>query len=324
MNKTCRDLKLLLLYTALAIVTGCADGVPVGNSDAGGDGGALPSCVANNYTAQPTYNGIRVVPDDGDKVCATRANPGDGPVNPGIKGALDNAAYAHSAVFGVHHLPTFSSIDGVNIVYGGVPAITFDTAVIQLPAGTFDAATAYGAALGNNIWYYAYVYLSGNTIFSLVSTQGPDEFLRYRTGNTSRAYLGCFKTDGSAVIRPFYAVHGRYTYTLPIGILSTSAVANAYTDQSLAAGMPPHARVASIRVAAAPDGGTDTLSIQPKGITASGYSASATYQQTINTYSSGLYWNVEVPTDSSNVIRYKMATGGGASTLAIDVTGFNE
>lgn len=320
MRETKRALALLLLYTALALATGCGDDL---QWDPPRDGG-VPSCVSNNYTAQPTYNGVRLVPDDGDKVCATRANPGDGPVNPGIKGALDNAAYAHSAVFGVHHLPTFYSIDGVNIVYGGVPAITFDTAVIQLSAGTFDAATALGAALSANTWYYAYVYLSGNTIFPLVSTQGPDEFLRYRTGNTSRAYLGCFRSDGGSIIRPFYAVHGRYTYTEPYSALVVGAAApNAYTDLSLTAAMPPHARMVSLRVLGFPGAGPDTLFVQTKGVTATGYTG-AEYQQAINAYSANLAWNVELPTDSSNVVRYKMQTGGGASGLTIDVNGFSE
>lgn len=273
MRETKRAMALLLLYTALALATGCGDDL---QRDPPRDGG-VPSCVSNNYTAQPTYNGVRLVPDDGDKVCATRANPGDGPVNPGIKGALDNAAYGHSGVFGVHQLPSFLSSDGATLVYGGVPAITFDSVVMQLPADTIDAATVLGAPLANNTWYYTYTYLSGNTVRFVISTQGPDQYLRYRDGNTSRGYLGCFRTDGSGVIIPFSSSSGRYVYAAPrawevgggptsLRMASLSAVGT--TTVAFTGFVPPFAKTARIVYNLS---GDLTTTVTLAGVTASGW-----------------------------------------------------
>lgn len=190
------------------------------NEDGDGDGDGLPSCVANNYNAGFTYSNTALVPDDGDKVCASRSNPGDGPVNPGIKQALDNAGWAHALLYGAWQLPPASSVDGVFVNFTWMPPVGFAGGInIALPywgAGKVgfgvNVAATLGSPLANNTWYYIYTTPS-NTI--AVSTTGPDISGRYMDGDETKGLLGFCRTDGAGVIIPFSSSGGRYVFAAP-------------------------------------------------------------------------------------------------------------
>lgn len=189
-----------------------------GDGDGHGDG--LPSCVANNYNAGFTYSNTALVPDDGDKVCASRSNPGDGPVNPGIKQALDNAGWAHALLYGAWQLPPANSVDGVFVNFTWTPPIGFASASIPTTpywgAGKtgfgVNVAATLGSPLANNTWYYIYLTSAG---VLAVSTTGPDISGRYMDGDETKGLVGFCRTDGAGVIIPFSSSGRHYSYAAP-------------------------------------------------------------------------------------------------------------
>ena len=211
---------LVLLAASLAVVSssGCTTGGYV-DTGARPDGG-LPSCVANNYTPGSVYVSTALVPDDGDKVCASRSNPGDGPVNPGIKQALDNAGWAHALLYGNYPIPPSHSVDGVHVEIKWVPPIGFASASVPTTpywgtaktGYTIDVPTAFGSPLAANTWYY--IYMKSNAAF-IVLTTSTDISGRYQDGNESRALVAFCRTDGSGVIIPFSSSGRHYSYGAP-------------------------------------------------------------------------------------------------------------
>ena len=189
-------------------------------SGGSGGGGDLPSCVANNYTPGSVYASTALVPDDGDKVCASRSNPGDGPVNPGIKQALDNAGWAHALLYGAWQLPPANSVDGVFVNFTWAPPIGFASASIPTTpywgvgktGFAVNVAATLGSPLANNTWYYIYFTSAGALA---VSTTGPDISGRYMDGDETKGLIGFCRTDGAGVIIPFSSSGRHYSYAAP-------------------------------------------------------------------------------------------------------------
>ena len=121
------------------------------------------------------------------------------------------------------------------------------------------SATLTPAGLVANTWYYVYADVTIASPYLIQSTTAPDVDLIYENGNPNRLYVGCFRTKvGSNAILPMFRTGRRVTYNH--GEVLANDVANsdlqilkdganlAFTAFSAAKCIPPHARLAHLRM----------------------------------------------------------------------------
>ncbi|MGC1549082.1 MAG: hypothetical protein WA777_11185 [Rhodanobacter sp.] len=125
--------------------------------------------------------------------------------------------------------------------------------VLRVP----NAITKNGIVLTASAWYHVYLLFNGASVDIEVVTTAPaapyNGVARAKTGDASRRYLGSVRTNASAQITKFYhdPIHDRVMYLTDINdpnlmVLSNGQAASAFTSVSMATGMPPTARLASI------------------------------------------------------------------------------
>lgn len=121
-----------------------------------------------------------------------------------------------------------------------------------------------GGNLANNTWYYLYGYRSGGGSLAFeISTTVPNTSRRFKTGDTTRRYLGCFRTNSSGAPLAFEASRGRFIYRrsaivnvnttgLRLLVQTTDDVVPVVWD--ITSRIPPHARCAILRADAMQSG----------------------------------------------------------------------
>jgi hypothetical protein len=177
--------------------------------------------------------------------------------------------------------PTLQSLSTTSINIGACEGLLLD-GVGLTATGSTNLAAGSGTfpAMANNTWYYVYAYNNSGAVGYEVSTGVPDSSLTLKSGDPTRRYVGCFRSDGSAHVVPFAMSSGRYVYrygTLPGGagtdfLLSLPAthsaiVASAVLNDSGAAQtlLPPHATRAIIRAKLYSNVAASTASIARNG-----------------------------------------------------------
>lgn len=198
---------------------------------------------------------------------------------------------------------------------GNASATTIGVSKVEGAPGTLSATARY--------WYvYAFITTAGAIDYA-ISTTAPDSARRYKGGDVTRIYLGCFRTLASGAPLPVRAVGGRYLYqasALGSNELRVVNVATATgaTTQSLATLVPPHARIAHLMLSVAGDVNEAALSIFYVGDTAAAsarcYAASGGASNQVH---------VDVPTDATQQVDYSL-TGTGSPGGAVHVFGFYE
>lgn len=172
-------------------------------------------------------------------------------------------------------------------------------------------------------WWYVYAWMNGGSVDYAISLTGPDATGRVKSADASRVYLGCFRTTAAGAPLPVRAVRGRYLYQASalgsneLRVVNASAATGA-TTQSLAALVPPHARMARLALAATGDGSEAALNIFYPGDTAA---KSATCYAAASSVDAEIH--VDVATDASQQIDYSV-TGTGSPAATIRVFGFAE
>jgi hypothetical protein len=109
-----------------------------------------------------------------------------------------------------------------------------------------------------------------------VSTTAPGPSLRYKDGDTTKAFFAFFRTDGAGVIIPYSAAAGHYTYAAPLAWQFAGSTslrlalfsANGTSTVAMTGYVPPFA--ASARIAYYLSGEMDA-SAELQGITAAGW-----------------------------------------------------
>lgn len=128
-----------------------------------------------------------------------------------------------------------SSVDGSTIGISKIDALSLGAAAnasgIVLStsgASSFTPTTDVTTGLGivANTWYYLYAYNSGSAASPVLSFEcastGPDAAKVFKSGDTSRRYVGSFRTEtATTTIQPFTASRGRYQWRF-------TAMSNAY------------------------------------------------------------------------------------------------
>jgi hypothetical protein len=195
-------------------------------------------------------------------------------------------------------------------------------------AATIGASKiAGGGNLGADSWYRVYAYESSGSVDYEISTTAPSSARRTKTGDATRRYLGCFRTTSAGAPIPVRASRGRYVYRASaLGATGlavvTSGTDSSYTAFSCAGFVPPHARLATLRVRAVGTGSaavTDFAEVQTNGD--SGAFAFALESPSRSAGSALSQFDIEL--DSSQRGQYRVQ-GSTPPTVDIYVLGFYE
>lgn len=203
--------------------------------------------------------------------------------------------------------------DGANVIVGAHQGCSMGTSqATALFVADNTAATIALSGLSSNVWYYVYAYDdAGACIYETVTT-APDASRSYKSGDQTRAYVGCFWATGATTARPFRMIDGRYTYGAdnPASIIALSGgSAGTFTDVDLTALLPPHAQLAQLYAIVGAASSTDNALIRPNGSSNTG----------LPLYPSACA--VPMATDSGQIVEYQK---NSANTLSLYVLGFDE
>lgn len=197
---------------------------------------------------------------------------------------------------------------------------TYTAAETVLDLTDVDGAPAN---LSNSTWYYVYAFCNGTaTTAFYISTTAPEASLTWRTGAEGvDRYIGCFRTNGSGAPLPMRMHRGRYTYRMSSigfgGYLSKTITATGWTAYDFSAGLPPHARIAHLRLFAVDATNPPLVQVRTPGDTTDVYvcQGSAAGTPCLATYS--------VELDSGQDVEGQIANATGNAS-EVDVVGFEE
>lgn len=133
--------------------------------------------------------------------------------------------------------------------------------------------------LASGTWYYVYAYVSAGALALEYVTTAPDGALAHKTGDTSRRYVGPFRTDGSGVPLPQTYSDGECVYRrsqissspsdplCPLGTPGGSAwtTLGSWTDVAVSGLAPPAARTVALRGLLSNSSGVTTLELRTEG-----------------------------------------------------------
>ncbi len=189
--------------------------------------------------------------------------------------------------------------------------------VLAFPA----AITKSSIILSASTWYHIYGYLNGSTPDVEISTTAPAApyigKARTKTGDTSKRYIGSFRTDASVNIPDFdhNAQKGEVTYRLPgvqFRVLSNGAATTA-TIISCSTAIPVTSRSAYGRV-------LNLASTSANFIVGPGDSTVTSTDYFVAVAFGGQAVVAYLPTDSSQQLKYLMSAA--VSGAYIDIYGY--
>ncbi|HEL3849456.1 TPA: hypothetical protein UMZ03_000119 [Stenotrophomonas maltophilia] len=165
-------------------------------------------------------------------------------------------------------------IDGLKMEWVSGTQMRFTSGSAYIPslgrALALAAAITKSPSLAASTWYHAYLYSNGGTPDVEVTITAPDTpysgTARAKTGDTSRRYIGSFKTDASSNIIQFQVgTNDSFEYripasTQPLRCLS-NGVATTRTTVSLAAAVPVTATAVSLILTNTMSSGFGLLSV---------------------------------------------------------------
>ena len=228
-------------------------------------------------------------------------------------GVQDQAASLYQVAWSWRGRRPTLACDGSNLIVGGHKGCSIGSTQagsVLMPA---DSGTTLAlSGLTGSTWYYLYAYDDSSSPGYEWSTTAPDSSLSHKTGDETRAYLGCFYATGASTMRAFRAIDGCYLYdhsNVGACLALSGGTAGSFTDVSLAALMPPHARCAHLYTLVTSGAPTDAARIRPNG--------SANAGTPIYAYATALWCE----TDSTQAIEYQK---DAANTVSIYCIGFAE
>ncbi|MBH1412177.1 hypothetical protein I5U14_17115 [Stenotrophomonas maltophilia] len=145
---------------------------------------------------------------------------------------------------------------GLSMEYVGPASIRVSSGSAWIPSlqqaiEVPSALTLSGLTLAANTWYHLYLYLNSSTpAIEAVMTAPAAPYsgtARAKTGDTTRRYLGSFRTNASAQILNFVHEGGKVLYQGSYPRPLTNGTATTEIFVSLADAIPVTARVANLR-----------------------------------------------------------------------------
>lgn len=184
--------------------------------------------MANVKYADPTYTDIP--PTDDDKVMFRTGAGGD------ARGSI---------------VQPKGYIDGLRLEYVSPTQVRVTSGAAYVPGpkriAELASAVTLTPSLAANTWYHSYLTVSGSTVGVEAVTTAPaaaySGTARAKTGDTSRRYIGSFRTDGSGGIIQFQVdTSGLFRYMIsnasaPLRVISNGKAATR-TTVSLASVLP--------------------------------------------------------------------------------------
>lgn len=262
---------------------------------------------------------------------------GDAPLWPHWQRLYDRTAHHELAVFGSlswngdFAVDAGGSSSSFTVRIGAINAVHLYNAtaskVLAYGGGTIGASKIEGGGnLGNSEWRYVYAWINAGALDFEISTTAPNASRTLKSGDTTRRYLGCFRTTSAGAPIPVRASRGRYVYRRSGGAVADTrllSAGNATTATAVdcSALVPPHARLVTLHAellntAAAinyahlrtnGDSGADELTIALTNVN--------------NSTATGSY---DIETDSSRNVAYYVTNFGSAPSLSLWAGGFYE
>lgn len=193
---------------------------------------------------------------------------------------------------------------------------------VSLPAQTLGLAATAGplAALAADTWYYVTCAVEAGVPRLYINVFGPDDSLVWETGSPDTfRYIGCFRTNGSGAPLPMRMHRGRYTYRMSSigfgGYLSKTTFTTSFVAYDFSTGLPPHARIATVRVVASDVTNPPLVNVRTPG-DSDVYVTQGPATNAINVF--------DVETDSSQDLEVQLGNATGAAASFVDVVGFSE
>lgn len=301
--------------------------------------------MANVLTPAAAYDTADAItaPEDGDDLDAAV-------IETDLQVLADRARYAHVAlqnhivwdgVFAVRPGGTLTSFTlDIGGIYLAALAAGTVSQVEQAVAATTITQTAIeggGGTLGAQArWWYVYAF-EGSGLEYEISLTAPGVGRRTKLGSATRVYLGCFPTDPNGSPYPLRKTAGRVVYRRSgvtavtnspasngLRVLDRNTPQTSFTAIDLRPVVPPHSRVALLRLTAigdaAPDNATLALYTDTDNTTAS----PAAEAYTIDNHEVRLDVEVEIA-QAAQSVTYKLTRGAaGAINGYVDVLGFLE
>lgn len=169
-------------------------------------------------------------------------------------------------------------------------------------------------------WYYLYAVATSGVLSIEISATAPDTAsqLTFQSGDETRRYLGCFRTDNSGgatgIPIPYLCTRGRFIYDENFFVF-TGGSATSFTTVALNSAsyrlIPPHVEHALLRVS---NNAAYSVAFRPPGTT---YTSSA---RQVAAYSQDAF--LEMRCDNTQSVDYKVSSMGGSVDLS--VVGFVE
>lgn len=275
-------------------------------------------CMPNTLTGTATYHTTTNVPAAGDARSAAS-------VDGAFQDLLDNDTYLNTRLLGdgiVLWRGSLASIPSTNhIAIGAIDQVIVGGKSFHGNPTTFDAATVTASTR-----YYIYCYDNSGSLAYEKSTTAPDSNLYFKTGDTTRVYLGTFlgASSGGGIVS-FYAKRGVYSYRESDVANNDTRVLAGGTSTSYAAVpavpiVPASARKVWITVL-----GTTLANSQIGAIRTTGDSGDTRVfsvpNPSVNTDVSPEVQAYPIQLDTSNRLDYKVTA---SASLDIIVTGFEE
>lgn len=272
-------------------------------------------------------------PADGDLANAASVN---GAFLDLMSGVVGNRIAAYGRVCNVHCRSvngTVIAVDALGSVIlttgGGANWISFLNSTSQ----TVTAATALGAALGNNTRYYLYAYNNAGTLDFIANTNVPNASRTYENGNTDRVFITTFITDGSGIIIPYVQENRRVVYTTPgqNPSMAMNTGGAAWTDVNPNATTPmvplwaQTISLYTVLVNSDSTAGGDAFSLRAKSVTATGYTGAAKVfiVGAVDHYTQYAAETTTLVLSDSQIFQYQWATGGAGRAAVGYIEGWS-
>lgn len=261
-------------------------------------------------------------------------------IEPAFTAAVSRGRFARDLLLGHLSWSGDFAVSGTSTVFtvslGGINAVCLSTA--GSPASYFPHSSASGsaslanvegapAALSANTWYHVYAYRSGSSLAYEISAGpggAPGASRTFKSGNSTRRYLGSFPTGSGGTPVRLTASRGCYLYRDRAVALhlaqSTSDLATFTSALSLAALVPSHARVAIVRLQVLRSGslGDAIVSIRVSGDT----NPAATFTTPALPLLAVDERFVEMDVGATREVQ--VATNGASTVVNVDVAGWRE
>lgn len=271
--------------------------------------------MASTYVGTPNYTTSVTIPTDGDLAAAAS-------VNPATQSEADMDYFLLRAI-GEQPSSTSSiglySVNGADIYIGPISnIIVMENGIyktLSLGALSLINKAQLGGGLLNypaNTWLYIYAFSNAGIVDFTIVTSPPDGAKLYQQGTDTFKYIGCFKTDGAALVIPFHMQRGIYTYLQSVNggggnnTMETIINTSAYVPPTSRSGMFGY----YINNSAAA-GNFNLITIPGTGGWQGQAPAMTTFQG-----------SVQLAVDDSRNLRYKVSLG--TISLGLTVFGFYE